>query len=131
MEKRILVVDDDRDIRTCMQELLEDERFVVETASDGLDALEHISCQCCQQESYNAILLDLTMPRMNGLQLIHVLREQQAVLLDSIIVLSGDQDARREASGLGIRHCLAKPCNPDIVLEHIATIVPMEPSDAH
>lgn len=126
MEKRILVVDDDWDICTCMRELLENERFVVETASDGLDALEQIRCQCCQQERYNVILLDLTMPRMNGLQLIHVLRDQKAVLLDSIIVLSGDEDARWEARGLGIRHCLAKPFDLDVVLEVIATVLSME-----
>jgi CheY-like chemotaxis protein len=72
MEKRILVVDDDRDMQALLQDLLASEAYEVDTAHDGLIALEKL---VHRRERYELILLDLTMPRMNGLQLIQVLQQ--------------------------------------------------------
>jgi CheY-like chemotaxis protein len=69
------------------------------------------------------ILLDLHMPRMNGLQLIEALRLHEEVRLDSIIVLSGDTDTLQQASRLGIRCCLAKPFDLETLLELVSTPV--------
>lgn len=124
MKKHVLVIDDDRDIRISLREYLEDEMFEVDTAGDGLDALEHI---IRQQERYHVILLDLTMPRMNGLQLLQVLQQQKEAVLPSIIVLSADQSALQQAIGLGIGHSLAKPFDLDTLLELI-DIVTSNPS---
>lgn len=72
MRKSILVVDDDQTVRTLLQELLEDEAYEVETAIDGVDALDHLDHQ---QSGYDVILLDLTMPRLNGLQFLRHVQE--------------------------------------------------------
>jgi len=69
------------------------------------------------------ILLDLTMPRMNGLQLIEALQQHEEVWLDTIIVLSGDLDALQQAIRLGIRRCLAKPLDLEMLLELVSTRV--------
>src|SRR5215469_16454852 len=103
MNKHILVIDDNEHMRCILQEVLESEAYVVETASDGLSALDKIMHRQALPE---VILLDLNLPRMNGLQLIEVLRQHEEVWLDSIIVLSGDMDGLQQASRLGIHRCL-------------------------
>ena len=120
MNKRILVVDDDAQLRSLLQVVLESEAYAVDTASDGLSALDKIVHQQAMPE---AILLDLHMPGMNGLQLIAALRQQEAACLDSIIVLSADRDALQEASRLGIRRCLAKPPDLEVLLELVSICV--------
>jgi CheY-like chemotaxis protein len=120
MNKHILVVDDDAHMRSILQEVLESEAYVVDTASDGLSALDKLIHRQAMPE---VILLDLHMPGMHGLQLIAALRQQAAACLDSIIVLSGDMDALQQASRLGIRRCLAKPFDLETLLELASTCV--------
>ena len=117
MEKRILVVDDDRDMQALLQDLLESEAYEVDTADDGLIALEKL---VHRRERYDVILLDVTMPRMNGLQLIQVLQQQEEACLRNIIVVSGNQDAVQEAIWLGIRSWLAKPFDLETLLELVS-----------
>ena len=120
MNKHILVVDDNAHIRSILKEVLESETYVVDTASDGISALDKI---IHQQTMPAVILLDLNLPRMHGLQLIEVLRQHEEVQLDSIIVISGDNDALQQASRLGIHHCLAKPFDLEMLLALVSTRV--------
>ncbi len=120
MNKHILVIDDNAHMRSILQEVLENEAYVVDTAGDGLIALDKITRQQAMPE---VILLDLNLPRMNGLQLIEVLRQREDVRLDSIIVISGDMDALQRANGLGVRCCLAKPFDLETLLELVSTPV--------
>jgi CheY-like chemotaxis protein len=120
MNKHILVVDDDVHMRSILQEVLENEAYVVETASDGLSALDKLIHHQAMPE---VILLDLNLPRMNGLQLIEALRQHEEVRLDSIIVLSGDSDVLQQASRLGIHRCLAKPFDLETLLVLVTTRV--------
>jgi CheY-like chemotaxis protein len=114
------VEEDDTQIRSILQVVLESEAYVVDTASDGLIALDKIMHQQAMPE---VILLDLHIPRMSGLQLIEALRQHEEVWLDSIIVLSADRDGLKQARTLGIRRCLAKPYDLETLLELISTPV--------
>ena len=118
MNKHILVVDDDIQLLSILQVALESEAYLVDTASDGLIALDKIMHQ---QEMPEVILLDLNLPRLNGLQLIEALRQREEVWLDSIIVLSADRDGLQQARTLGIRRCLAKPFDLEMLLELVST----------
>jgi len=119
MNKRILVADDDLAIRSLLRELLE-EAYEVETASDGLVAWERLSRH---PGSYEAIVLDMHMPRMNGLQLIQTLREQQGVVMHSVIALSSDSEALQQAAGMGVSHMLEKPFDLEAVLALVAVVL--------
>lgn len=79
---KILVVDDDDDIRLVLQEVLTEEGFRVEGARDGTEALEIL-----HQEGGWMVLLDLMMPHMNGWQVIQRLQQKPALLKDSKVVL--------------------------------------------
>ena len=118
MNKHILVVDDDIQMRSMLQVVLESEAYVVDTASDGLSALDKIMDQQAMPE---VILMDLNMPRLNGLQLIEALRQREEVCLDSIIVISADREGLKQARTLGIRRCLAKPFDLEMLLELVST----------
>jgi CheY-like chemotaxis protein len=120
MNKHILVVDDDVGMRAILQQVLESEAYIVETASDGRIALEKI---IRQPEMPDVILLDLTMPGMNGLQLIEALRQHDNACLGAIIALSGNMDALQQALGLGIRACLPKPFDLEMLLQLVSTCV--------
>jgi DNA-binding NtrC family response regulator len=113
MRKRILVVDDDHELRSLIQELLEDEAYEVETAIDGVDAFEHLDHQW---NAYDVILLDLTMPRMNGLQFLQKVQEQDSTLLHLIIALSADEEALHQATCRGIYDVLKKPFDLEVLL---------------
>jgi CheY-like chemotaxis protein len=117
MNKHILVVDDDIQMRSILQVVLEGEEYVVDTASDGLIALDKIMHQQAMPE---VILMDLNMPRLNGLQLIEALRQREEVWLDSIIVISADREGLKQAHTLGIRRCLAKPFDLEMLLELVS-----------
>lgn len=113
MGKHILVVDDNEEIRSLLQEVLESEAYIVDTSSDGHSALDKINRQ---QARYEAILLDLAMPGMNGLQLIQLLRQRQDGWLHSIIALSANHEALQLAASLGVCQSLAKPFDLDTLL---------------
>ncbi len=71
-EKKILVVDDEPDVREFLATCLKDAGFQVETAINGVDALEKI-----EQEIPDVMTLDMVMPRKSGLSLIRKLRTQK------------------------------------------------------
>jgi DNA-binding NtrC family response regulator len=120
MGKCIFIVDDDQTLRSLVQELLEEEAYEVETAIDGVDALEHLERQ---HTVYDVILLDLTMPRLDGLQFLLKIQEQDPLLLHSIIALSGDEEALQQAAGMGICAILKKPFDLEMLLALVGRAV--------
>jgi len=82
---KILVVDDERSIRNIIKELLEMEDHTVETAENGVDALEK-----CGTGKYDLVISDIKMPEMDGVELLHKLRENHTEL--PVIMISGHGD---------------------------------------
>ena len=120
MNNYILVVDDNAQMRSMLQQVLESEAYIVDTASDGRIALDKI---LHQPEMPDVILLDMFMPSMNGLQLIEALRQRKEACVETIIAFSGSRDALEQARGLGIGRCLAKPFDLEMLLELVSTRV--------
>jgi CheY-like chemotaxis protein len=81
MSGRVLVVDDEESIRTLIDRLLTKHGFTVETASDGQWAIEKIA-----RGDFDAIVLDLMMPRVDGLSVIHHMIETNPDLLSRTVV---------------------------------------------
>ncbi|MBU2591987.1 MAG: response regulator transcription factor [Patescibacteria group bacterium] len=69
-QKRILIIEDEQYLRELYQEILEDEGFIIETASDGMDGYVKMA-----KGGYDLILLDVMLPRMDGLELLAKLRK--------------------------------------------------------
>ncbi len=111
MAKTVLIVEDDKDIRDPMRELLEEEGYTVECASTGREAL-----QMLQSDSHPSVILcDLMMPIMNGIELIQTLRSQHNEAATVIVILSAAAHAEKTASDLGVGF-LRKPIDIDALL---------------
>ena len=94
MKECVLVVDDDREIVGAIALLLEDEGYRVLRAYDGLEALDLVA-----RESVQLILMDVMMPRLDGLSAVLRLREQRNL---PIIVLSAKSEDTDKVLGLSM-----------------------------
>lgn len=101
---RILVVEDDRDIRETMVDALEDAGYRVSVAIDGIDALDRLRTDL----ALNLILLDMMMPRMTGIQVLAELRRMDAWARIPVVVVSADADGRERAVAMGAAGFLQK-----------------------
>src|SRR5581483_9723810 len=92
--KKVLVVDDDLDLRDSYSELLKSEGYVVITAENGKIGLEALTAQ-----KPDIVMLDLMMPVMSGLTMLHQMREIPEFKRTPVIVLTnaGDADNIRQA----------------------------------
>ena len=115
---RILLVEDDDDIREAMALLLESEGYDVVQATDGEDALRKLRAA---SRSFGLVLLDLFMPVKNGWEF----RAEQMADPDiagvPVVVVSADRNARDGAATLGAIDYLVKPIDFDRLLGTIAT----------
>jgi CheY-like chemotaxis protein len=133
-EKRILVVDDEPDVRNFLAACIEDAGFVVETAKDGVEALEKV-----EANPPDLMTLDMVMPRKSGIAVIRTLREQERFAKLPVIVITahahdefGSEDIKgfnAFASGLRPRYTMEKPVTPGKLVKAIADILQVETED--
>ena len=131
-EKRILVVDDEPDVRNFLAACLEDAGFVVETAVDGVEALEKVKAN-----TPDLMTLDMVMPRKSGIKVMRTLRENEKWARLPVIVITahardefGSEDIKEFnaiASGLRPRYTLEKPVTPEKLVMSICEILGVAP----
>ena len=103
----ILVVDDEKSIRNTLKEVLEYEKYQVELAEDGKKALE-----LCAQNNYDAVLCDIKMPGMDGIEVLGKLHDQSPDIPVIMISGHGTIDTAVEAIKKGAFDYIEKP--PDM-----------------
>jgi len=104
--KTVLVVDDDRDIRDVLTDALEAEGYRVVTAADGQEALDWLrkgAARPC------VILLDLMMPRLDGMQFRTETLNDPELAVIPVVVLSADPSIINTAKSLNFAGSLRKP----------------------
>ena len=116
----VLVVDDALTVRNTLQQLVEDAGFYVETARDGLDALDKL-----RTFTPHLVLTDLEMPNMNGVELTMSLRgRDETKALPIVMITSRSQDKHRElAQNAGVSAYITKPYNEGELLKLIRQTV--------
>ena len=114
----VMVVDDDEAVRIGMTGILEKRGFTVIAACDGHEALESLKSGARPR----VILLDLSMPRMNGEELCERLQEDPALATIPVVVISSDTAAALRLSRERAKAFLAKPVSLDQLLATIDTI---------
>jgi two-component system response regulator ChvI len=117
MSYKIALVDDDRNILTSVSMALEAEGFVVVTYGDGEAGLKGIT-----DNPPDLAVLDVKMPRMDGLELLAKLREKTAL---PIIMLTSKDDEVDEAIGLrtGADDYITKPFSQKLLIERIRALL--------
>lgn len=109
----LLVVEDDREIRESLCELLLQEGFEVRTASNGEEALVMLR----EQPDVRAIVLDMVMPVMNGATFRGEQLADPRIASIPTILLTGRDDSMPLARALGAAACVRKPFTPEALLE--------------
>ena len=106
MTGRVLTIDDSQSVRQMSSMTLVGSGFTVDEACDGAEGYDKATTV-----SYNAILTDLNMPKMNGLDFIRKFREHPSSRGVPIIFLSteSDEESKREAKSAGAIGWIIKP----------------------
>src|SRR5689334_5342807 len=115
MDDRILVVDDDDELREAVALFLETEGYAVVEARDGAEALEQLR----SAGRFCLILLDLFMPRMDGWAFRDAQRRDPDFSSIPVIVVSADTGVRETAADLGAVGALVKPISFEGLLSHV------------
>jgi CheY-like chemotaxis protein len=108
----LLVVDDDHLLRELLSLLLQGEGYQVREAGDGQEALDQLQ----QGPVPDCILLDLSMPGMDGRQFRSRLRHDPRWASIPVLLISGEPGIAEEAASLGVDDFLQKPIQPDELL---------------
>lgn len=126
---RILIVDDEPSCRGPLSRLLELEGYEVVTAEDGLDALDRMG-----ERRPDLVLLDLLMPRMDGVQFLEVVRKDKHYESLPILLVTGQHDSKLQARAmeLGVQEYLFKSATPfmkllSMVQKHLGLSAPLVP----
>lgn len=120
MEKKILIVDDEEDILEIISYNLEHSGFLIETARDGLEAIKK-----ARNNVPDLILLDIMMPKMTGIDVINLLKQDPTFNNTFIILLTALGSEQSEVEGLnaGADDYIIKPIKPKILLSRINTVL--------
>lgn len=115
MGSRILIVDDNQEIREVVTVLLENEGYEVEEAGDGEAAV-------AKAEDMDLIILDVMMPKMDGWEACKAIRQYSQV---PIIMLTARSEERDELQGfkLGVDEYISKPFSPKILVARVEAIL--------
>lgn len=116
----ILVVDDSLSVRKSLSLFVKDAGFTPLTARDGLEAVELL-----RKHKITVALVDMEMPRMNGLELTRHIRATEGVRDLPVIMITSrtQQKHRKEAENAGVTHYLTKPYNEDDLMARIEAFV--------
>lgn len=122
---RVLVADDDRAFRLSTSALLRSEGYDADGADDGQAALALL-----RERSYDLLLLDLRMPRVDGLQLIEALRVWGHTIPILMISGYGTVDLAVRSLHLGADDFVTKPVEPELLLARVAELLDRRPNPA-
>jgi DNA-binding response OmpR family regulator len=115
---RILIVDDERALLEQLRKVLQNQRYIVESATDGEEALDRLF-----ETPFDAIILDIMMPKVDGLT---VLEEARKAGIDTPVLLltaKGDLEDRVKGLDLGADDYLAKPFSLDELLARLRALL--------
>jgi CheY-like chemotaxis protein len=119
---KVLVADDNELVRDSFVELLRAEGYEVRTAADGVQAVE-----LADQWRPQAVLLDIHMPRLSGLETARRLREAYPPSAMALLMMSGmtlNEAWLRHAKAAGFDDCLDKTSDPKLWLERLRAALP-------
>jgi two-component system chemotaxis response regulator CheY len=121
MAKHILIVDDSKTVRNLVAFIMKKEGFTVTVAEDGLDALEKLY----SRETFDLIISDVNMPRMDGFTFIRTVREQEAYTDIPIMVLSTEGQERdiQKGMNLGANLYMVKPADPERMVRNVKMLL--------
>ena len=120
-KKTLLVVDDEELNRAILANIFQTDYYILE-AEDGQSALDLIEKV---NRPLSAILLDVVMPRLDGIQLLRILSERRLTSVVPVFLITADpgNDTMQKAYDLGVMDVIAKPVVPFVVRRRVQSVV--------
>jgi DNA-binding NtrC family response regulator len=114
MHAKVLLVDDEKDFLDIMAERMEAQGMDVSTANSAEDALEMV-----QKESYDAIVMDLMMPEMDGFKALKLFKETRPEVQIILLTANVPEEKCIEAIKLGAMDVIEKPADLNLLTQKI------------
>ena len=127
--KLILVVDDEKDIAEIVSDLLRGEGFETAMAYDGQEALTAL-----RRLQPDAVVLDLKMPVMDGLQVLRHMRADPSLQTIPVVILTATrviEDLQQELQQLLVHHCISKPFEPEELVRCVTEVLKSKEKPRH
>jgi two-component system cell cycle response regulator DivK len=124
--RKVLIVDDDRDARELFTFVLEDAGATVALAEDGVTGL-----RAALERQPDLVLTDIAMPRMDGINMVRRLREQECTRTIPVVAITGHvvADLPERAREAGCAEVVPKPCSPDDLVDLVNRYIGRRASD--
>lgn len=119
--RTVLVVDDDPDILEIVTVVLGLYDVPAVTASDGIEALAAMRGSA----ELGLVLLDLMMPRMNGVDVLAEMKRDPALVAMPVIMISGNYHTEQAVHAMGADEYLLKPIDVDVLMRVVSRFVPV------
>ena len=127
MTTTILAIDDSISVRKMVESALRFKGYAVVTAADGVEALEALERGTSPSggDPFDLVVLDINMPRLDGLSLLKIVRERPEWAGLPILMLTTEGQAadRDRALAMGATDYMVKPFKPTLLLERVAAIL--------
>jgi PAS domain S-box-containing protein len=117
-DDKILIVDDEADIALILKLQLEDAGYLTERARDGVEALDMLG-----RKRYDLMLLDIKMPRMDGLQVLERVMDDQVDVAVVMMTAHGSEDIAVDAMKHGAVDYISKPFSTDDLLKRVGRAI--------
>ena len=115
--KRVLVVDDEPNIRALIADALREFGYLVDTAADGAHALEAM-----HHATPDVIVLDLMMPRLDGIGFVDALRVNPSLAPIPVLLVTAAYSPLDAARRIGAQACLSKPFELDRLVQLVGDL---------
>ena len=116
---RILIVEDEPNIVESLSFILGRAGFDVDTVANGVEALDRL-----RRQSFSALVLDIMLPGMNGLDVLKTIRADHALTILPVMVLTakGQASDRKAAEAIGADIFVTKPFSNAEVVQHVTRL---------
>ena len=115
---RLLIAEDDLDLAEALTVFFEKNHFSVDAVHNGFDAYEYAS-----SSRYDGVILDVMMPKMNGIQVLERLRAEGCKTPIMMLTAKGRKDDRITGFNAGADDYLPKPFDPDELLSRVRAML--------
>ncbi len=117
---KILTIDDSKTIRMIIQRAFKEYDCTVLEAANGDEGLK-----AAAEHKPDLVILDITMPQMDGIQMLTQLRERGDQTPVVMLTAEGGASSVQRAQGLGIADYIAKPFQNEALVEKVAKVIPL------
>ena len=115
---KLLIAEDEIDLAEALTAFFEKNQFTVEAVHNGADAYDY-----AREGGYDAVILDVMMPKMNGIEVLRRLREDGVTTPIMMLTAKAEKDDRVEGFDAGADDYLPKPFAPDELLARVRALL--------